>query len=184
MTKSEEITSLIKLHSHEELLGVWEKIIEKPTPLGWEKGIVFEFLILRAFEIGGADVTYPYGVFNNDGVQIEQIDGVVYFKHLSCLIECKNYDEKSPIDFSPLVKMRSQLLRRPSSTIGSFFSVSGFTEPAVILAGYLAPQTILLWESSEIYHVLTNNCICNALIEKYKKYIEKCQPDYNTSSGS
>jgi len=181
MSKSEEFGNSIKLLDHSELIDLWERIIEGSSLEEWQKGIALEYLILRAFEINGAEVVYPYGIWK-EGIQLEQIDGVVYYKHISCLVECKNQDEKYPVDFSPLAKMRSQLLRRSSSAIGSIFSVSGFTGPTAYLARYMAPQTILLWEGSEIEYVLYNNKICDSLVKKYKKYIEACEPDYNTKN--
>jgi hypothetical protein len=36
-----------------------ERIIARDTP-GWEPGRAFEYLVLRAFELDGADVKYPY----------------------------------------------------------------------------------------------------------------------------
>lgn len=149
----------------------------------WDKGKAFECLILRAFELDGAEVVYPFNVPSNhpeaSKKTIEQIDGIVYYKHLACLVESKNYSE--PIDFAPLAKMRSSLLRRHASVIGSCFSVKGFTDPAIILAGYIAPQTILLWEASEITYVLNKGSICESLVKKYHWYIERCIADYNTS---
>ena len=48
-----------------------------------------EYLVIRAFEVEGAPVTYPYTVFVG-GTVVEQIDGAVYTDGLSCLVECKD----------------------------------------------------------------------------------------------
>ncbi len=178
MNKSEYYKNNIQKLDKIGLQDFWEQIKDRNTP-DWASGKAFEYFIIRAFEIDGAEVSYPFEIWK-EGKQIEQIDGVVYFKSISCLIECKDYDEVK-INFTPLAKMRSQLLRRPSSTIGSVFSVNGFTEPAIILASYTAPQTILLWEGTEIEHVLNNN-ICNALETKLRFYTERCIPDFNTKT--
>lgn len=78
--------------------------------------------------------------------------------------------------------MRSQLMRRPEQTIGCLFSITGFTDPAIILASHLAPQTILLWEGKEIDFVLKNNSISKSLVTKFRWYPERCVPDINTST--
>jgi len=179
MSKSEEYKNKIQLLDINNLQKLWEQIKKRKTP-GWPAGKAFEYLIIRAFEIGGAEVSYPFEIFK-DGKQIEQIDGVIYFQGISCIIECKDF-EKDKTDFTPLAKMRSQLLRRPSSTIGSMFALNGFTESAIILASHIAPQTILLWEGTEIEYVLNANNICNSFIIKYKWYIERCIPDFNTKT--
>ena len=159
MTKGELYTQNIRNLDQKGLLSLWDKISMRATlEDGWTDGKALEFLILRAFELGGADVIYPYENRKN-GQVLEQIDGVVYYQHLACLIECKDY-ETDKIDFTPIAKMRSQLLMRPAATIGSIFTFSDFTSVAIEMASYLAPQTILLWENSEIEYVLNNNCIC------------------------
>lgn len=177
--KSEEgFEGLIRQMDSADLLVLWEKIIQRAELPEWPKGRALEYLVIRAFELGGATVTYPFEVRQN-GHLLEQIDGAVYYQNISCLIECKDYSTER-IDFTPLSKMRSQLLRRPSGTIGCMFSVSGFTLPAIILASNLAPQTILLWEGNEIGTHIANKSICNALLAKYRHFVEHCVPDYDT----
>jgi hypothetical protein len=172
----------------EDLQIIWQEIKDGTVVnnhQGWEKGKAFEYLIMRAFELGGAEVKYPFSVNSNYPTSsqspIEQIDGIVYYDFLSCVLECKNLSLPEKVDYGVLAKLRSQLMRRPSATIGSIFSVSGFTEPAIILAGHLAPQTILLWEQTEIDYILETGTICNSLKLKYKNYVEYCKADYNTS---
>lgn len=65
----------------------WGKLIQREEIPGWPPGKALEYLILRAFELGGASVTCPYTV-THSGMVVEQIDGTVYYEHLSCLIEC------------------------------------------------------------------------------------------------
>lgn len=181
MSREESIKLISELKNSKDLVKFWEQILQKNTPM-WQSGKALEYLIIRAFELNGAKVSYPYEIFK-DGKPFEQIDGFVYVENLACLIECKDYkDEKA--DFTPLAKIRSQLLRRPSQTIASIFCTAGFTEPATILATYAAPQTILLWEGTEINYVLKNNNICDSLVKKYKVFTERCVPDYNTLTNS
>jgi len=181
MTREGYINKITELKSTTDLVQFWEKVKQKDTPL-WQNGKALEYLIIRAFELNGANVSYPYEIYKN-GKPFEQIDWFVYVNNLSCLIECKDY-ENEKADFTPLAKIRSQLLRRPSQTIASIFCLAGFTEPATILATYAAPQTILLWEGSEINYVLNNNCICDSLTKKYKVFTERCVPDYNTLTNT
>lgn len=148
----------------------WLAIKDRETP-GWPPGKAFEYLILRMFELSGAEVRYPFSVRMHDEV-IEQLDGVVFWKSLSCLIECKDYSPGHWVDFSPIAKMRNQMLRRPASVIGSVFSTSGFTEPAIILADYTGPQTILLWEPNEVEFSLNNRDICKGLDAKFRAFVE------------
>jgi hypothetical protein len=128
---------------------------------------------LRAFEIEQVRVRYPYTVRVQDEVA-EQIDGVVYSEGLSVLVEAK--DQHLPLNVEPLAKLRSQLLRRPGGTIGVIFSRSGFTDPAQILAGYMAPTTILLWEGAEIELALETTKVrpfCRGLRWKYRRAVEE-----------
>lgn len=164
----------------EALRTLWQKIKKRKTP-NWEPGKAFEYLILRAFELGGAEVVYPYSV-RLYGETVEQIDGVIYYENLSCLIECKDYSRDRKVNFEPIAKMRNQLLRRPAPTLGCVFSNSDFTEPALILANYVSPQTILLWQRHEIATSLEKKDFCQGLLTKYKKYIELGIADFNITS--
>lgn len=154
-----------------ELRVLWEGILAGNTP-DWEAGKALEYLILRAFELDGAFVRYPYDVRLQDET-VEQIDGVVHIGHLSCLIEAKDYAEDRKVNFEPIGKMRNQLLRRHAGAIGSVFSVSGFTEPALVLADFIAPQAVLLWGRNDLNHVLSSEKICDALLKKYRHFVEE-----------
>ena len=44
-----------------QLLELWSQIQARDTP-NWEPGRALEYLIIRAFEIEGATVTYPFSV--------------------------------------------------------------------------------------------------------------------------
>lgn len=82
--------------------------------------------------------------------------------HLSILVESKDFQEAISID--PIVKMRSQLQRRPNGVIGSVFSANGFTDPALTLAQFMAPQTILLWGQQDIEYCLINGEFINGFL--------------------
>ncbi len=92
-----------------QLLNLWEYIQRNETP-DWEPGRALEYLVIRAFELEGAEVAYPFAV-QMGGTIVEQIDGAVHTNGLSCLIECK--DQAGNVNIDPIAKLRNQLLRRP-----------------------------------------------------------------------
>jgi hypothetical protein len=177
MSSSTEYIEQIKSLGWGELRSLWDGILKGDTPR-WPRGKALEYLILRAFELDGADVTWPFEVKIVQET-VEQIDGIVYAAGLTCLLECK--DTADSVNVEPIAKLRNQLLRRPSGILGSIISKNGFTESARLLAQFLAPQAILLWEGKEIEFVLKEESITSALRRKYRYCIEQGLPDYNIS---
>lgn len=143
---------------------------------GWDSGKALEYIVLRQFDIEGASVTWPFQVKLDEQV-VEQIDGAVYFEGLACLVECKDYGDA--INIEPLAKLRSQLLRRPSGTLATVFARNGYTQPAKVLARYIVPLSILLWEFSELKYALKRQALCAGLLSKYRRAVELGIPDYN-----
>ena len=113
----------------------------------WPLGKAFEHIVLRAFELEGASVRWP---FNNaiNGTVVEQIDGAVYHGGFAYLVESKDYSD--PNNIEPIAKLRNQLTRRPAGTLGLLFARNGFTEPAKTLTRMINPLNILLWEFEEL----------------------------------
>ncbi len=136
---------------------------------GWPPGKALEHLVLRAFELSGARVCWPYTV-SIDGAIVEQIDGALYLGSLSCLVECK--DTAAPTHVDTIAKLRNQLLRRPAGTIGLMVSRTGFTHSAMVLADFLAPQCVLPWDGEEIAYMLEQEDFTLALVAKYRQSIE------------
>ncbi|MCU0352569.1 MAG: hypothetical protein MUD08_02330 [Cytophagales bacterium] len=172
----------VKAYDYAALLVLWEEININDATDGWESGKALEYLVIRAFELSGSEVTYPYQVKFSKQV-IEQIDGVVYHKGLACLVECKEYQQDA-VNFEPIAKLRNQLMRRPAATVASIFSLSGFTEPALTLSNFVSPQTILLWEKDEIEYGLKNKNMSHCLWIKYKYCIEHGISNFNVISQS
>lgn len=177
-----EYQNRIRNYQWEDLYKLWESVKRQKTP-GWDAGKAFEYLILKSFLLEGAEVRWPYSVILN-GTEIEQIDGVIYVSNLACLAECKDYNsdqdgKKKNINFDPVAKLRSQLMRRPSSAIAALFSSGGFTEPAITLANFIHPQTILLWTGSEVEYCLERKSFSRSLIKKYRKCVEFGIHDYD-----
>jgi len=161
------------------LLDLWGDVKRGDTP-GWHGGIAFEYLVIRAFEIEGADVRYPFEVAVFDRANTEQIDGAVYVDNLPpCLVEAKDHERS--LNVEPLAKLRNQLLRRPGGIIGSVFATSGFTNAAVLLAQHMAPQWVLLWNGHEIERALTQGEMVEGLRLKYRMAVEEAIADYNLS---
>jgi hypothetical protein len=153
------------------------QIEARDTP-GWEPGKAFEYLIPRVFELDAdRKVRWPYEI-KLHGHIVEQIDGAVEAAGLHCLLECK--DEKEPLAIAPLAKMRNQLLRRPAASVGLIFSMSDYTQPAQLLAGYLGNQTILLWYYEEIKLAVDKGRIVPLLEAKYRVCVEDGIHDLNT----
>lgn len=184
MTTELEYTRRIQQYTWADLTRLWENIETENTP-DWPPGKAFEYLVLRAFQLEGAYVMWPYRITMGELVKteseetVEQVDGLVHTDDgLVCLVECKDYSRES-VKVEPIAKLRNQLLRRPSGVIGIAFSRSGFTESALLLARFTAPQVILLWGGDEIEFALSNKYFCKGLAAKYRACVAKGLPDYN-----
>jgi Restriction endonuclease len=162
-----------------QLIDLWQSIQAGDTP-GWDAGKALEYLIIRAFEVEGAAVTYPFAV-QMEGTIVEQIDGAVYSDGLNCLVECK--DQESNISIDPVAKLRNQMLRRPTGITGLVFSSTSFTEPTLILAQYSANQAILLWDRDDIEYALEHQQMRVGLVKKYRYCIERGLPHYSLNIG-
>lgn len=150
---------------------LWRQI--EAGTAGWPAGKALEHLVLRAFELSGAEVRWPFDV-RIDNEPVEQIDGAVHLGTLACLVECK--DTAARVDVKVLAKLRSQLLRRHAGVIGLLVSRTGFTPAAMALAGFMAPQMILLWTGDDVALHLEQEDFGAALREKYRHVIETGDP--------
>lgn len=161
-------------------------------PEGFDRGRVFEHLVIRAFEleVGPAStalscVRYPYtvsiaAVLRASGLDLpstafEQIDGAVHVAGLSCVCECKT---GATVDSGDIGKLRYRLARRPSAAIGAVFALHEFTEPARLEATLAAPQTVLLWERSQLRHAIEEKRMVDTLVRKFRYAVEYGAPDW------
>lgn len=161
----------------QDLRRLWREI-ESGTADGWPPGRALEHLVLRAFELDGAAVTWPYSVTLVNEVA-EQIDGAVHVHGLSCIVECK--DTAAPVNVETIAKLRNQLLNRPAAAIGLLFSRSGFTLPAMMLVRFVAPQTILLWDGNDIAYHLEHENFSAGLVQRYRHSVENGMMKYEIS---
>lgn len=173
MATTETYKEQIQQFNSADIKRLWTGILNNDTP-GWEKGKAFEFLILRAFELEGATVRWPYSV-SLFGEKAEEIDGVIHLEkqNLSIVIECK--DSPGKLNIEPIAKLRNQLLRRPSNAIGAIFTTGAFSPAASALAQFLAPQTILLWEAGDVDYCIENGNFIDRMLFKYRLTIEEGQ---------
>ncbi|MCI9865245.1 restriction endonuclease [Rhizobium skierniewicense] len=172
--KSPDLVKRVAGLKRPELLELWASI-EAKKAFDWPPGKAFELCILRAFELEGAEVHWPYLVEIQDSV-VEEIDGFVQTERVGFMVESK--DLSDAVGIGPVAKLRNQLARRPGGLLGCIFSRSGFTPPAVILSTYCAPQAILLWNGNEIADALKSENMIVALNQKYDWLLRMGLPDW------
>lgn len=185
MNKAECIERIRQYTDFAALLSLWEELQSRKFTHDWDNGKAFEYLILRAFELEGAEVVWPFEVIH-EGSILEQIDGVVYVDNLYCVIEAKDLTEpgRSRANYEPIAKLRAQLQRRPGFVIGIVFSRDGFTRPAKHLTRMSLPHSILLWEGTELSAVLGGRFsggMRDALRLKLRYIVEQAIPDFYVS---
>jgi len=172
MSDHSDYVDEIRKLNRDQLRSLWNRIEAGHTP-GWPPGRAFEHLVLRAFELDGAEVVWPFEVYLDDAV-VEQVDGAVYAGDLSCLVEAK--DTSTRTDVGVLSKVRTALARRPSTTLGLVFSRTGFTSAAMSLARFFSPHTVLLWTGDEVSYLLNHGNMVAALRTKYRECVEQGIP--------
>jgi hypothetical protein len=175
VASAEEYEARIGAMDWDTLRTLWNAIVQRTTPYR-EPGKAFEYLVLRAFQLDGAHVRWPYLV-QLFGEDVEEIDGAVHCAGLSCLVESKDLAERVAI--APIAKLRNQLLRRPEATVGLVFSRMGFTDSARLLAHFALPQALLLWGGAEIEYALERRQIVDLLVAKHRMCVEEGLPDYD-----
>jgi hypothetical protein len=181
MTKAERYQAQIQACNKRQLRTLWHKKQRGTLDTAfWKKGKFLEYAILRAFELDGAKVTYPYSVKEN-GKVVEQIDGAIRIGDLYALVECKDSDETAAIDTAPIAKLRGILAKRHASVFGMMFSMSNYTDAAEINIKHIHPSMIILWGRGEIEHCMENGCIMDFFVQKYKSAVERCE--YNDPCG-
>jgi hypothetical protein len=154
---------------HEELLKLWSGLRVGIAPADWPPGVLLEYLLLRAFQLEGAEVTWPYRVYRGR-VLLEQIDGVVYFDGVTCLVEAK--DVTRAVDTVALVRLKSLLVRRPRTIVGALFITGEFSEAAFSLAEMLPPPDVLLWKGKELEWALQGRRLLEGMRRKLRYAVE------------
>ncbi|MCY1021160.1 hypothetical protein [Pyxidicoccus sp. MSG2] len=149
---------------------MWQVVHAGDNLVGWPPGKALEYLILRAFQLEGAEVTWPYEV-RRGGLLLEQIDGAVYFDGLACLVEAKAWS--TPLDFSVIAKMKAQLLRRPTMTLGAVFLLGEASDAAISLTHLLPPPNVQLWNGTDLAWAMERGALREGLKRKLRHAIEQ-----------
>ena len=167
----------IRKFDREALIALWKRLRADDVS-EFPAGSAFEWLILRAFELDGATIAWPFRVTLHDEI-VEQIDGAVYVQSLSCIVEAKDW--RTPVTIATIAKLRNQLLRRPASVTGLVMTSGQFSAPALELARFVFPQTILLWTGRDVEEALINSQLgfVGALHKKYRHAVEYGDPSHD-----
>jgi hypothetical protein len=160
---------------------LWRDIRLRLTSPNWARGKAFEYLILRAFELNGADVVWPFSVREGKGT-IEQIDGIIYVHGLAVVCEAKDHD--CDLNFEAIARLKHKVSRRPPGTVAACFASRGFTEEALLLTQKSSPQNVLLWYGPELETALLYKKIGDDLLVKYRRMVEYAIPDFRTDYAS
>jgi hypothetical protein len=111
---------------------------------------------------------------------MEQIDGAIYVDGMSCLVESKH--QRSPVEFGPIARFKARLDRRSPGVTGLMFSVSGFTNPA-LLEAYIHPlRNVLLWGARDITSALHQGMRAG-LQAKWRHAVERAVPDFKLTTS-
>jgi hypothetical protein len=161
------------------LIELWKRIERRSTAPDWPSGRAFEYLILRAFELDGAEITWPFSIREGKNT-LEQMDGVIYVHGLALICEAKDYE--SDLNFEPIARLKHKLSRRPPGTIAACFASRGFTEEALRLTQKSSPQDVLLWYGSEVAAALVNKKMSEYLLAKYRHMVEYAVPDFKVDA--
>ena len=177
MNEEQKYIDEIQKYDGPALLKQWRSHLNKTMGTSiWQAGKLFEYTVLRAFQLEGAIIRWPYSVKIDDEV-VEQIDGAVSFDGHHIIIECKDWDKG--ISIEPFAKLRNQLLQRPAGVIGCIFSRSGYTDPAIGLSRFCSPQTILLWQNDELECCIEHGMMKEGVEIKLRKAAEEFRYFYN-----
>lgn len=170
----------IRAMNQAALLQLWERVHSGRKLDDWPPGKAFELLVLRAFELEGARIVWPYSVSSIAPLDlpglVEQIDGALYTDGMSCLVESKHHHV--PIGFGPIARFKVRLDRRPPGVVGLMFSVSGFTGPALREAYAQPLRNVLLWGGLDIAFALRWGMRAG-LRAKWRQAVERATPDFN-----
>lgn len=154
-----------------DILKLWITIKKRKRESGWPEGKMFEYLVVRAFELAGLTVKWPFSVtYPHKLGTMEQIDGVVYLNERPFLIESKHLSEASSIE--AFAKLRLRLETRPPGTMGILFSTNDFTLATEVFAQFAHPLNILLWGRADLDIALASNTMKSSLQQKLSVAIE------------
>ncbi|MCC7422267.1 MAG: restriction endonuclease [Planctomycetaceae bacterium] len=148
------------------LKQLWNLIRQEQDIEGWSKGRAFEYLVIRAFELEGATIGWPYRVnYPQRFGTMEQIDGYVHLEGVTFLIESKDYSD--PMSIEAIAKLRFRLEGRPAATMGVVFARSNFSLPTEVFAQFCSPLNVLLWSADDLDYAIEEGTMIKGLRDKY-----------------
>ena len=164
-----------KTWNRDDLLRLWARIKAHRPVSGWPDGKVFEYLVVRAFDIEGARVLWPFEVtYPQKFGTMEQIDGMVYLGERAFLLESKNVSE--PVAIDEVARLRMRLESRPPGTMGVLFSAQDFTLPAEVFTQFATPLNVLLWARRDLDVALRGGMMVDGLRAKLAHATESGLP--------
>jgi hypothetical protein len=170
MVGEERYVARIRALGKPELVDLWNKLVLATPVEGWEPGRALEHVVLRAFELEGAEVVWPYRNAR------EQVDGAVYVDGRMHLLESKDWSRL--VDATPVARMKMMLEHRPHGVAGMIFSRGGFTEAAKYEVEFNPARNILLWRGSELSLALESSMMCAGLRIKWRHAMQHGNMDY------
>ena len=172
---AKDLETVARAWERADLLRIWEAIKAGQPIAGWPPGKAFEYLVVRAFDIEGARVLWPFEVvYPQKFGTMEQVDGVVYLGERPFLLESKNLSE--PMAVEAVARLRMRLESRPPGTMGVLFSVQKFTLPTEIFTQFVTPVNVLLWERKALDVALADASMVGTLRAKLEYAIEHGLP--------
>lgn len=179
-TSEKNLIKRIQGYDWKKLERLWGKIKSGKTPR-WSAGKALEYMFVRAFDLEGAEVVYPFG--NAVLKAKEQLDGFIFTRELGAgfLIECKDW--KYSVAFDELAKLHGRLTYRAASTYGIFVSMNGYTPSAVEMQYLVYPHRILLWDANDIDECFKNHKFMAALKYKYQYNLATADPMIGVLDG-
>ena len=171
-----------KAQSWDELRSIWNALSPPPDPASGkvvrafrsrdltpsEAGFVFERWLMEALRLSGAHGAYSFNVPMTETARTkEQIDGAVFDGWQGFVIEAKCWED--PVDFGPLALLHTKAQKRIGGPLGLFFSVSGFTGPALESAADLRPPLVLLFSETDLIEIVTQGDIVDTVRKKWRQ---------------
>lgn len=161
--------------SRDDLLRVWEDIKARRPIDGWPRGKAFEYFVVRAFDIEGLRVKWPYEVTYRQKLGIvEQNDGFIYLGERPFLIESK--DVSDPLEVESVAKLRFRLEARPPGTMSVLFNSTKFSLATEVFAQFAVPLNVVLWRGQDFDSVLPTASMAAGLQAKLDAATERGIP--------
>lgn len=146
---AEQMSAEAEAWTQADLIAIWDRIQSGERIAGWARGKAFEYLMVRAFQLEGVVIRWPFEVLYPQRFgTMEQHDGFVYLRDRAFLVESKATAEAPGIE--AVAKLRFRLEARPPGTMGLLFSISTFSEPTEVFTQFASPLNVLLWTGLDV----------------------------------